>query len=314
MKEDDPRRGGPRKEVDAPNASARPVGRESRDLAELPWIALGFGLFACVITITVERAKQFLRHLHEEQRNLSEAAVAGLVGDMEAGKFILTSEGACFDADLHLIDGYHRMTAIVRSGKPQRMLVFWNKHGSIHDPLNRARQRSVSFLTGRPAKLVATLSVLRCLESGHDVPGVFTPAASDEVFSRHSESIDALFLAVPSLSQAVAGLHGACVWAYPIDPDLVVEFAQKTISGEMIAKGSPEYAFRVWKESLRATSSHGYGMALAVLNCLRAKISGATLRGVYVGEMGYRALTAKRRAMRIPNTPGTDIVPTLGGG
>ena len=78
----------------------------------------------------------------------------------------------------------------------------------------------------------------------------------------------------------------------PIDAKGTLDYLGKVTSGEMIARGDPAFAFR----------------NCASLNCLRHHLNGVKLSSVYTGEMGYRASCGKRRAMRVPYTPGADQV------
>jgi hypothetical protein len=81
----------------------------------------------------------------------------------------------------------------------------------------------------------------------------------------------------------------------------------RVATGEMISKGNPIFAFRSWRERHKRLDQ--WETSLATLNCLRHHFTGAQMASVYTGTAGYRAFCARRRAMKVPNTPSVDVVP-----
>jgi hypothetical protein len=67
-------------------------------------------------TITVEIAKRYLKALPEGQRNLRKRVVERYAEAMKAGRWKLTGEAIKFDTHGNLIDGQHRLQAVVLSG------------------------------------------------------------------------------------------------------------------------------------------------------------------------------------------------------
>jgi hypothetical protein len=76
--------------------------------------------------ITSERAAQILRDANIDNRKLKPWKVEAIARDMRAGVFILTHQGIAFDVDGRLLDGQHRLAAIVLAGKPCSLLVTKN--------------------------------------------------------------------------------------------------------------------------------------------------------------------------------------------
>lgn len=80
-------------------------------------------------TITPDKAKKYLATSEGNPRYgasskvVNKAALSKLVSDMKANKWIDTGEAIQFDWNGHLINGHHRLTAVVQSGKPQEILV-----------------------------------------------------------------------------------------------------------------------------------------------------------------------------------------------
>lgn len=72
--------------------------------------------------VTPETAERWLER-NESNRNIRPAHVAAMARDMVAGHWQLTGEAIKFDTDGRLIDGQHRLTAVVLSGVGVQMLV-----------------------------------------------------------------------------------------------------------------------------------------------------------------------------------------------
>lgn len=260
-----------------------------------------------VVVVTPKMAKSWLETRHEGQRAVAEKRVQSIASDIEAGNWRLTHQGIAFDAQGHLIDGQHRLSAIVLADKAVPLLVFKNASASMADPIDRGAPRSVAFVSGVPTRTVAAIAVLYRFERGilsYNVP--VTVAQTIETMGHHQAHLDAIRAIRATGMQA--GLIAACAWVMPIDPSATIDFLRKVVTGELIRRGDPSYALRNWDQRRAGHGQHAIVFAMASLNCLRHHIHGLTLKSVYTGEMGYRGSVSKRRAMRIPNTPGTDLV------
>lgn len=97
------------------------------------------------IRVTVKMAKEWLA-TNEDNRNLREGKVAQLTTDMLNDEFLYTGEPIQFDDSVppKLINGQHRLHAIVRSGKPQRMLVVTGIPRQNRKAMDQGTRRSVA--------------------------------------------------------------------------------------------------------------------------------------------------------------------------
>lgn len=69
-----------------------------------------------------------------ENRRLNERRVQMLAEDIGHGRWHLSPQPICFDEDGKLIDGQHRLTAIIRSGIPVDLIIAYNvPHGCVLD-------------------------------------------------------------------------------------------------------------------------------------------------------------------------------------
>lgn len=74
------------------------------------------------VVVSPELAKQWLDS-NQDNRSLREAKIRGMVRDIQAGRWHYTGESIKFDTDGFLLDGQHRLTAIVRAGVPVTLSV-----------------------------------------------------------------------------------------------------------------------------------------------------------------------------------------------
>lgn len=72
--------------------------------------------------ITPEIAKNYLA-FNSKNRNMRKSVVTQYAKDMAAGKWELTHQGIAFNCDGTLLDGQHRLAAVVESNCPVQMMV-----------------------------------------------------------------------------------------------------------------------------------------------------------------------------------------------
>jgi hypothetical protein len=101
--------------------------------------------------ITPEMAKEMLLSNTSANRKLDPAKVKKLAQQMKAGQFLLTHQGIAFDMDGRLLDGQHRLRAIVEAGVPVTMVV---AEGSSPESFGVIDQ-------GKPRDAASLLSMMR---------------------------------------------------------------------------------------------------------------------------------------------------------
>lgn len=77
---------------------------------------------AYIVDVTPELATSWLDGT-EANRPVQERLVEKFAAEMTADRWQLTHQGIAFDVDKKLIDGRHRLLAVIRSGKTVPMLV-----------------------------------------------------------------------------------------------------------------------------------------------------------------------------------------------
>lgn len=95
------------------------------------------------LLITPELAKDWLER-NTRNRPIDARRVQALADAMTAGKFLLTHQGIAFDPSGVLLDGQHRLLAVVRSGVAVRMSVTWGVDQRSLEVIDTGRARSAA--------------------------------------------------------------------------------------------------------------------------------------------------------------------------
>ncbi|MEV5140331.1 hypothetical protein AB0K71_06020 [Streptomyces syringium] len=98
---------------------------------------------AVTMLVTPEMAKELLKR-NTHNRNLRERAVADYARDMAAGKWLMNGEAIKFAADGTLLDGQHRLHAVVAAGVPVMMLVVTGLDASTQETMDAGRRRNAA--------------------------------------------------------------------------------------------------------------------------------------------------------------------------
>lgn len=118
--------------------------------------------FAMVVTVTPEMAGDWLLR-NKTNRPLREITVKKYATIINSGRWRLNGDTIKFDKEGNLIDGQHRLNAIIVSDRPVDIFVVFNLESDTFATLDRPKKRSVAdvlFLQGEvaPKDLGAALS------------------------------------------------------------------------------------------------------------------------------------------------------------
>lgn len=106
------------------------------DLAQWPRIV------AHRVFVTPDMAAEWLASCNVDNRAIRETVVKRYVDMMNSGEWKPTHQGVAF-SDRRLIDGQHRLTAIVRANKPQWLVVFAGQPDDVFGVLDKGTNRSL---------------------------------------------------------------------------------------------------------------------------------------------------------------------------
>lgn len=94
-------------------------------------------------TITPQIASEYLMHNVQNNRSLRRKHIETLASDMASGAFRCTHQGIAFDDKGNLIDGQHRLNAILLANVPVRMMVTRGVPTDIINTVDKGAGRSL---------------------------------------------------------------------------------------------------------------------------------------------------------------------------
>ena len=119
------------------------------------------------MTITPEVAASFLKH-NTDNRNKRGWWVNGLANMIKRGEWIPTHQGVAFSKSGKLLDGQHRLEAIVEANIPVEMLVVTGVRDDAYKVLDNGIKRTLADLTGISQRTAEVCRVLARLAYGGD--------------------------------------------------------------------------------------------------------------------------------------------------
>jgi hypothetical protein len=196
--------------------------------------------FNCVVDLTPQMAEDWLTNSIGHNRKLMDSHVDYLAGEMKAGRWRLTHQGIAFSTNGMLLDGQHRLWAVVMSGVTVPMRVFVNEPHEAMEVLDTGRRRSndqILTLAGGLGEVTrAELAVLRAMIGGFGRREKRSPGAERDLLVRHREAIrfamDHLFRSNRFRGVTTATTRGVIARAwYSADRDQLQHFADVLRSG-----------------------------------------------------------------------------------
>lgn len=149
-----------------------------------------------VVNISPEMARKWLEN-NCVNRTISHGRVEMYARDMSAGKWLLNGEPIVFNKDGNLVNGQHRLSAVIRCGLTVKMLVIKgveNSDGAIYDR-GRSRSTSDTLAMNGVDKYIATRNVtgmFRLLLCAKKVNYSPTDTEIQEYIEKYSEQIKAV--------------------------------------------------------------------------------------------------------------------------
>lgn len=257
------------------------------------------------VCVTPEMAAEWLDRLCAKQRNMDNQTVAKYARAIRSGEWLLTHQAIAFDVRGFLIDGQHRLTAVVQTGATVDMIVArYNTEFDTHTlPVDEGISRKLPFLTGLSNDKVAVIQIMALLERGISSSAKLSGAEVSELYAQYESDV----LAVTGTARPgfTAAVRGAVAFARPLDPTRIDAFVQKMRTGEMLERGSPELALDNWLARHQFLGgSEGRRMRLfATFTAIEAVLRGVALSHIHTTSGGYDRIKARRtRLLRHSST------------
>lgn len=106
-------------------------------------VGMNSGMFVVAATITPEVAQGLLVEHNKLNRKENSKHIDTIAKDMLSGCWHLNHQPIAVDADANVIDGQHRLAAVLKSGKPQPFLVvLYSRSLQVNNTIDTGRPRS----------------------------------------------------------------------------------------------------------------------------------------------------------------------------
>lgn len=110
---------------------------------------VGMNLRSEVVQVTPDMAREYLARNHSNRR-VGKTAVRALTGAINRGEWKLTHQGLAFDEDDNLIDGQHRLLAIIAADKAVPMMITTGLPRSTFTALDQGHRRQAGQVIDVP--------------------------------------------------------------------------------------------------------------------------------------------------------------------
>jgi hypothetical protein len=188
------------------------------------------------VQIDPETAMVWLRR-NKLNRKVSQTAVARYARDMAAGNFPYTHQGIAFDKNGQLLDGQHRLHAIIQSGCTIPMQVTVNMPPEVRIAIDQGKSRTVADVatlkTSTPIESKMSAVAMRMLASTNANSWSGTRTDAVDFIMKH---LPAILYSIDHLPQKARISYAAVraviarAW-YSVDTMLLERFCRILVSG-----------------------------------------------------------------------------------
>lgn len=238
-----------------------------------------------ILDVTPQLAETWLSR-NPNNRNLRRAVVDSYARDMEAGSWALNGESVKFSTSNHLLDGQHRLSAIIEAGTTVPMVVVRGLPDDVMQTVDAGAKRSYSDalkLMGEEntSTLAAVARRAVMWERGMKTnTGAIrpTPFEMSDFLERHPEVRSSAELAarLASRESLPASVYGLCHYLFAkLDPDEAGMFLKRVADGDEIPSTHPIGQLRRRITQLRVrggriNETEGLALTIQTWNSVRA--------------------------------------------
>lgn len=264
-----------------------------------------------LMEITPDVAKKFLTR-NTRNRDLRERLVESYANDMRNGNWLVNHQGIAFNENGDLIDGQHRLHAVVKSGVTVWMFVVKGLSDTVqngvllstmdtvdaHKPRSVADHLSINHGLDNSALQVATARMVVDIVCGY-TGRITTPQAVKilTVYGKAIQHVVELSQMLPRLRSAP--ILGAFAFAYTTHPAQVDSFVMAFYSGADLKTGSPVLTLRnhmLHQPNTSRNSTTRSRVSEIALNALYQYVTGAPWTRVSIGAYGNDFFAQKQKS------------------
>lgn len=244
-------------------------------------------------------------------RPISDDVVAAYARDMVNGEWVSTHQGIAFNDRDELIDGQHRLLAVIRAGVTVRMMVTFGlpshiegKEVTTMDAVDRGRTRSVAdqlkiqhgMKNGSAIAMICASIATLCNDERTRRLSV---GQTLEIYRAFQSAVDwVIDFRSTERGLKAKGVLAACAFAIAADAKLK-EPCHRLFTGDDLAPSSPLRLLREFLVSEAAVLlNRGSDRALAelVLQALHLHVAGTSIERLVPGPQGLHAFRAVQPA------------------
>jgi hypothetical protein len=220
-------------------------------------------MHANIETVTPDQAAALLAN-NAGNRKLMKTTVSQLADDMRRGHWRLSHQGIAIARDGRLLDGQHRLSAIVEAGVAVQMVVFRNVDEASFAVMDRGRVRQLRDILGQDSRILEPCTFIARL---HGIGMVQAHHAEEVLAAVGPAVVDML---------AVAGACAKGRTAAPI----------KAAAALRLVQGHKDHVLRQWKALVNMEFTN---MAPAIQSLFRQITEERSSGGVVQNERAARA-------------------------
>jgi hypothetical protein len=263
-----------------------------------------------IMQINPTMAQRWLNERNNHNRKLYESTVESYARDMKRGLWALNNQGIGFDEEGNLLDGQHRLMAIVWSGVTVPMVVVKGLPKNFYD----GHQTQETIDQGKPRGTGDILTLTQGIDNGNiraaiirgvialcagQVNRKFSVGLISEALKIYQEEIEEVIKNRSQVKGLVfAPALSSFVFAAKCYQDKIIEFEQQYFSGENLSQGNPVLTFRNFMLQ-RDTAFGGTAYRLRVkyqaLNCLMRYVLGEPLKRLVNSTAGRDFFANKQK-------------------
>jgi hypothetical protein len=249
-------------------------------------------------TITPAWAKQMLEERNTGNRAMNRMHVEALAKEMKCGRWKVNGDTICVNAS-RVIDGQHRLAAVVSSGVTIQSFVVEGLPSDVFDTKDVGKRRSAADTLGvrgeiNSYRLAACLIMIDKYVTGRaDKQVTYSNTEVEELLQKYPGARNSLQtkanvgggIIIPSVLDACHYLFSAK------SPEMADEFVKKVLRGTELKEGDPYYLLRerLMRNSLaKAKLAKPYMMALCIKAWNHVR-SGTSCRVLKYSEEGSAA-------------------------
>ena len=240
--------------------------------------------------VSPAKALNWLENANTNNRKVVESKVRHLVREIKSGKWKVSHQGIGFGTDGVLLDGQHRLWAIVESNTTVRMPVTFNVAPDAIMTIDVIKQRTAAdilTLAGENGRVCSgDLATLKAMLGGHRTAPVLTPHEASSYLRFHDSAVRFAMKHLPC--KAPKGICNASTRAviarawYSVEHNSLAEFCRLLVTG-IIPPSAYAQALVNLREFLIISKGHRrqseehqrYGM---MQRCLVAFLNNESLR------------------------------------